>query len=126
MKTLKNLSKESLRRKLHDIHQAKGYKSFGDVLLNFFYSYHLYLTRGKIEGYKVTNKELSRVYDMFLKSFFSRVDKHDKGDIIEALIAYCFLNNKISFEEIISACKKEKFLESIVKICLERLENHEF
>jgi len=114
---------QNLRKKLHQLLENKGYKSFGDVLLNFLYSYHRYLKFKEIKGYKLKNKDLAELYDKFLSSYFSRVDVHKKGDIIEALVAYCFINGYLSFKDLDKLLKTDNFLEKLIKTCLEKLIN---
>ncbi|NPA86108.1 MAG: hypothetical protein GXO42_01765 [bacterium] len=114
-------SPSRLRARLQEILLNKGYKSFGDVLLNFLYSYHRYILVREIRGYKLRNEDLAKIFDKYLSQYFTRMDTHKKGDVIEGIVAYCFLHGLFSFQEMENLMKDEQFLEKLIKRCLEKL-----
>ena len=89
----------------------KGLAKLGDGIVNFSYSMakSIYLTKNspneKISrtGVKVSKKILAEALkNANMKSFSkSRADAHDLADTAEALVAYVWLNNAMSLEDII-------------------------
>jgi hypothetical protein len=79
----------------------KGLATLGDSLANFIYSLALSGYTGKPTGGRVPNAafaialEVAGLRDVIPR----RTDKHGKGDIAEAILAYAWLKGKISVEE---------------------------
>ncbi|MFW9894220.1 MAG: ribonuclease III family protein [Candidatus Thorarchaeota archaeon] len=108
---------EFLIRDLHakESHRAigtdKGLAKIGDGIVNLAYSIakSIFLTKNndknKISrtGLKVSKKILANALkNANMKDFAkTRADAHDLADTVEALIAYVWLNNQISLNEII-------------------------
>ncbi len=89
----------------------KGLAKIGDGIVNLAYSMakSIVLTRNNINnkisrtGLKVSKKILSNsLKNANMKDFAkSRADAHDLADTVEALVAYVWISNKISLNEII-------------------------
>ncbi|MHA2280870.1 MAG: ribonuclease III family protein [Promethearchaeota archaeon] len=89
----------------------KGLAKIGDGIVNLAYSMakSIVLTRSNINhkvsrtGLKVSKKILANsLKNANMKDFAkSRADAHDLADTVEALVAYVWLNNQISLNEII-------------------------
>ncbi len=79
----------------------KGLSKLGDSLVNFMYSLALSEYLGEPTGERVPNASLAIALELSgLKGVVPpRTDKHGKGDIAEAVIAYAWLEGKISIEE---------------------------
>ena len=93
----------------------KGLAQIGDSIVNLAYSMakSIYLTKKNSnkpvrKGIKVSKKILSlALKNAEMKNFArSRADAHDLADTVEAIIAFIWLNNKMTIQEIID------FLES--------------
>jgi hypothetical protein len=89
----------------------KGLAKIGDGIVNLAYSVakSIVLTKSNINykpsrtGLKVSKKILATsLKNADMKDFAkSRADAHDLADTVEAIIAYVWLNNQISLNEII-------------------------
>lgn len=89
----------------------KGLAKIGDGIVNLAYSVakSIYLTRNNSNkevvrtGLKVSKKILSNALkNANMKSFAkNRADAHDLANTVEAIVAYVWLNNKMSLKEII-------------------------
>jgi len=79
----------------------KGLATLGDSLANFIYSVALSKYTGKPTGGRVPNAAFAIALERAgLREIIPpRTDKHGKGDIAEALLAYAWLQGKISVEE---------------------------
>jgi hypothetical protein len=95
------------------------------VLINFLYSYHLYLHNGQIEGIRVENKILAKLCSLLGEDCPMRLGVHGKADLVEAVVAYCFLNNLINFEEILALIDCNNFLERLFQRCIETIKKYE-
>lgn len=89
----------------------------GDALVNLIYSLARSTARGEPDGAKAPNKVLSdSLNEAGLRDLApSRVDRHQLGDITEAIIAYAWIQNKIEIKEaaeILSASLSEEDFES--------------
>jgi dsRNA-specific ribonuclease len=94
----------------------KGLAKLGDALINLAYSMAKSIYLSKISesknvirtGMKVSREVLSKsLKDAHLKNFSkSRADAHDMADTVEAIIAYVWLDDKVSLEEIIDLLLK--------------------
>lgn len=89
---------------LHEVLMNSDMASFGDSLLNFVYSLSLSRINGKFRGGRVRNKVLAEALCRCgLRDFLSgKVDVHVKGDAVEALIAYAWISNKVSLDELVN------------------------
>ncbi len=89
----------------------KGLAKIGDGIVNLAYSVakSIYLTRNNSNkevvrtGLKVSKKILSNALkNANMKNFAkNRADAHDLANTVEAIVAYVWLNNKMSLKEII-------------------------
>ncbi|NJF24119.1 ribonuclease III family protein [Thermococcus sp. Bubb.Bath] len=79
----------------------KGLATLGDSLANFIYSLALSSYTGKPTGGRVPNAAFAIALEMagLREVIPRRTDKHGKGDIAEALLAYAWLQSKISVKE---------------------------
>ncbi len=79
----------------------KGLSKLGDSLVNLMYSLALSEYLGQPTGERVPNASLALALELSgLKGLVPpRTDKHGKGDIAEAVIAYAWLEGEISIEE---------------------------
>ncbi|MFW9973456.1 MAG: ribonuclease III family protein [Candidatus Odinarchaeota archaeon] len=90
----------------------KGLAKIGDGIVNLAYSIakSIYLTKNNLNhkiirtGKKVSKKILeSALKNADMKNFAkTRADAHDLADTVEALIAYIWLKNEMTLEEIIN------------------------
>lgn len=85
----------------------KNLSKFGDSLVNFLFSLALSEYLGKPSAGRVPNSSLAMALDRanLLKYVPSRTDKHGKGDIAEAIIAYAWLEKKINTDEAVNILK---------------------
>ncbi|KXB03379.1 hypothetical protein AKJ47_02355 [candidate division MSBL1 archaeon SCGC-AAA261G05] len=69
----------------------------GDVLVNFIYSLGRSIARGQPDGDKIPNSVLAAaLVDADLRDLApSRVDRHQIGDVVEAILAYAWLQEDI-------------------------------
>ncbi|NJE07541.1 hypothetical protein E3E31_03210 [Thermococcus sp. M39] len=86
----------------------KNLSKFGDSLVNFIFSLALSEYLGYPAAGRVPNSSLALALDRAKLSHLipPRTDKHGKGDIAEAIIAYAWLEKKISIEEAAEIIKK--------------------
>ncbi|MBY9004668.1 MAG: hypothetical protein KGD73_11890 [Candidatus Lokiarchaeota archaeon] len=94
----------------------KGLAKLGDSIINLTYSMakSIYLTRDNSNnrtirtGLKVSKKILAEALkNADLKPFAkNRGDAHDMADTVEAIVAYVWLSNKMSLDEIIEVLWK--------------------
>jgi hypothetical protein len=85
----------------------KNLSKFGDSLVNFLFSLALSEYLGKPSAERVPNSSLAIALDRanLLNYVPSRTDKHGKGDIAEAIIAYAWLEKKINTDEAVNILK---------------------
>jgi len=119
----KNLSPNSLDRKLLAIMRDHALAKFGDSLTNFIYSAAKSKVLEEPTGERVYDKVLAEaIHNAGLRIFMpSNSSGGDLADGAEALIGYCYLNNLFSLEELIS--KLESFLRDYDK---EKLTDRKF
>jgi len=79
----------------------KGLAKFGDSLLNFVFSLALSEYLGRPTGERVPNASLSLALEMsgLRKLAPPRSDKHARGDVAEAILAYAWLEGLITIDE---------------------------
>lgn len=85
----------------------KDLAKFGDVLVNFIYSLAKSFTLNRPYGSKVSGKILANaIKTSLLKTYIpSRSDTHTLGDFTEAIIAYTWLSNIMSIDEMAEILK---------------------
>ncbi|MBS3815112.1 MAG: hypothetical protein KGY45_00960 [Hadesarchaea archaeon] len=73
----------------------------GDVLVNLIYSLGLSIAKGQADGDKISNLVLSKALSRAnLRDLApSRVDRHQLGDFVEAIIAYSWVHEIIGINE---------------------------
>ncbi|MCD6559006.1 hypothetical protein DRN43_04100 [Thermococci archaeon] len=93
----------------------KNLSKLGDSLANFIFSLALSEYMDKPSGGRVPNASLTVAMDRakLQKYVPPRTDKHGKGDIAEAIIAYAWLENALSMEEAVEILKSN-FTEDIM------------
>ncbi|AHF80297.1 ribonuclease III family protein [Thermococcus paralvinellae] len=86
----------------------KNLSKFGDSLVNFIFSLALSEYLGYPAADRVPNSSLALALDRANLSHLipPRTDKHRKGDIAEAIIAYAWLERKITIQEAAEIIKK--------------------
>src|SRR5437773_9601255 len=86
---------------------SKGLAQFGDALLNFAYSLALTEKIGRPRGTRVPDKVLAEaaVKAGLRKHLPRRVGRGDVANSLEALLAYSWMEKKISLDEIVSCLK---------------------
>jgi len=96
-------------KSLREIIQDKGLAKLGDVLVNFMYSLAKSLILGKLDAWKVSDTVLSRALEdaSMLKFLPKRSDRHDKGDAVEALLAYAWIMGVFDIKRAIALFKEE-------------------
>jgi len=79
----------------------KGLAKFGDSLLNFIFSLALSEYLDRPTGERVPNSSLALALEMsgLRKLAPPRSDKHARGDVAEAILAYAWLEGLITIEE---------------------------
>jgi hypothetical protein len=79
----------------------KGLSTLGDSLVNFLYSLALSEFTGRPAGGRVPNAALAIAVERAgLRHLIPpRTDKHGKGDIVEAILAYAWLEGVFTIEE---------------------------
>jgi len=93
----------------------KGLATLGDSLINFIYSLALSEFTGRPTGGRVPNSSLAIAIERAKLRHLvpPRTDKHGRGDIAEAIIAYAWLENALSMEEAVEILKSN-FTEDIM------------
>lgn len=73
----------------------------GDVLVNFIYSLGRSIARGQPDGDKIPNSVLAAaLVEANLRDLApSRVDRHQIGDVVEAMFAYAWLQEDVAISE---------------------------
>lgn len=93
----------------------KGLSTLGDSLANFLYSLALSEFTGRPTGGRVPNAALAIAIERAgLRHLIPpRTDKHGKGDIAEALLAYAWLEGVFTIEEATEILRKN-FTEDVL------------
>lgn len=73
--------------------------SFGDVLLNFLYSYAISKASGRWEGRRVANSVLAQSLALSKLKKPSRSDRQTLGNYVESLIATAWIGGIVKTEE---------------------------
>ncbi|MCO6041965.1 ribonuclease III family protein [Thermococcus alcaliphilus] len=86
----------------------KNLSKFGDSLVNFIFSLALSEYLGYPSAGRVPNASLSIALEKakLLSYVPPRTDKHGRGDIAEAILAYAWLEKKITIDEAVSILKR--------------------
>lgn len=87
------------------IENFKEWAKLGDSFLNFVYSAAKTRATGRPAGERVPNKVLSRA--LKLSELKLRVEKRDKGGMVEAILGYAWFHGFISLEEAIEIVSSE-------------------
>ncbi len=104
---IEDLNKDNSSR---DIGTDKGLAKIGDAIVNLVYSVakSIYLTKKNSNKIQRTGKKVSKdilanaLKNANMKDFArTRAGAHDLADTVEGLIAYTWLNNKMTLNEII-------------------------
>lgn len=87
----------------------KKLAQFGDSLLNFAYSLALTQTSGTPRGLKIQDKVLAEASAKsgLRKLMPRRVDRGDVANAVEALLAYAWLQKRISLDEIVACLQTD-------------------
>ncbi|MFX1598150.1 MAG: ribonuclease III family protein [Promethearchaeota archaeon] len=96
-------------RSIEEIFRDKGLAKLGDSLVNLVYSLAKSRMRNKPDGWKVPGKVLAEaIRKAELKEFAPRrSDAHSLGDSAEGLIAYVWLAEILTLEEISQILEEE-------------------
>ena len=80
---------------------SKDLSKLGDSLANFIYSLALSSVYNNFEGAKVSNVILANAIKQskFHYLLKNRLTRHEKGNLVEAILVYSWLKNKITVEE---------------------------
>ncbi len=86
----------------------KGLAKLGDSLVNFVFSLALSKYLGKPTGDRVSNASLAIALDLAGMGGLipPRTDKHGKGDIAEALLAYAWLKGVVTVDEAVEIVRR--------------------
>ncbi|MGQ4915067.1 MAG: ribonuclease III family protein [Candidatus Asgardarchaeia archaeon] len=86
---------------LQSIALNKNLAKLGDNLVNLLYSLALTLVSNCAQGRKVSDKILAKaLQDAGLRQYLpKRLTTHDRGDAVEAILAYLWLNNRLDINE---------------------------
>jgi hypothetical protein len=87
----------------------KGLAKVGDVFVNFVFSLAVSNKRGIPTNIRVSSTILSQALKKtgHRKYLPSRMDRHEQGDAVEALIFYSWLEGNLSLEECVSILQRE-------------------
>lgn len=77
----------------------RNLSSFGDVLVNFLYSWALSRASGEWEGRKVQNKTLASSLSRSVVGKPRRSDKQMLGNYVESAIAEAWVSGRVTSEE---------------------------
>ncbi|WP_456368019.1 ribonuclease III family protein [Thermococcus sp.] len=86
----------------------KGLAKFGDSLLNFIFSLALSEYLGRPTSERVPNSSLALAIEMagLRKLAPPRSDKHTRGDVAEAVLAYAWLEGLITIDEAVEIIRE--------------------
>lgn len=84
---------------LRTIARSKDWARLGDSFVNLAYSMAKTKAVGRPVGERVPDKVLSKALDFSKAIDVSRMTSGEKGDIVEAILAYAWSNHLISLEE---------------------------
>ncbi len=88
------------------MNSEKKFKAFGDSLLNFLYSLAKSRASGTWTGEKVSNSVLSQALIASKVDQPGGLDKHEKGDFVEAYIAQAWIEKVITTDEAVDVLVK--------------------
>lgn len=93
---------------LSSILSDKNLSKFGDSIVNFIYNAAIYEATQELKGTKVWDSSLAKACkDSQLRAFLgTRKNVGDIGDAVEAFIAYVYLKNKNSVNNMIMILSK--------------------
>ncbi|MHA1729983.1 MAG: ribonuclease III family protein [Promethearchaeota archaeon] len=105
--TIPDLKYSTLIAEIGNLEQAaknKGLAKLGDEIINMCYSIAISLFEGRCTGIKISAKVLSEAMKQSGLRYLARkrAKAHDIADSAEAIIAYAFLNEKVTIKEITS------------------------
>ncbi|MCX8182272.1 MAG: hypothetical protein N3D12_04065 [Candidatus Methanomethyliaceae archaeon] len=81
------------------IARSKDWARLGDSFVNLAYSMAKTKAVGRPIGERVPDKVLSKALDISKTVEVSRMTAGEKGDVVEAILAYAWSNHLISLEE---------------------------
>jgi hypothetical protein len=113
-------SKENPR--LLEVLSDKELASLGDSYLNFLYSVHLSGKLGHPMGSRIKGSILqTALKDSGIRKILpKRVDRHDQADAFEALAAYSWIKNLVTFNKALKILNKhEDPIEGMTELALE-------
>lgn len=95
-------------RPLREIVLDKGLAALGDALVNFAYSLALSLLEGRPTGGRLDNRLLSEAFRNagLREELPRRMSRHDLADAAEALLAYGWLTDMVSFWDLVEALRR--------------------
>ena len=98
----------TVRRSLAEVLADRGLASLGDAYVNFVYSLALSNRRRQPVGVKVKGSVLAEALKKAgLRDFLgSRMSRHALADAAEALLAYAWLNGRITLDECVALLGK--------------------
>lgn len=86
-------------KSLERIARDKDWARLGDSFINLVYSMAKTRAIGKPVGERVPDRVLSKALDLSRTIEFTRMTPGERGDVVEAILAYAWSNNLISLEE---------------------------
>lgn len=86
-------------KELNKIARSKEWARLGDSFVNLAYSMAKTKAVGRPIGERVPDKVLSKALDISKVIDVTRMTPGDKGDVVEAILAYAWSNHLISLEE---------------------------
>ncbi|MEM3365736.1 MAG: ribonuclease III family protein [Candidatus Methanomethyliaceae archaeon] len=84
---------------LKAIARSKDWARLGDSFVNLAYSMAKTKAVGRPVGERVPDRVLSKALDLSRTIDVSRMTAGEKGDVVEAILAYAWSNHLISLEE---------------------------
>lgn len=130
-------------RKLDNILMDKGLARLGDAFVNLIYSTAKTKAKGRAIGERVQDRVLSHALEIAKLPVQRRLSHGDRGDAVEALLAYAWMQNILPLDEAvtvlyttISGARYEsksfereisaKAFSKLIKLAVERIErSHE-
>jgi len=92
----------------------KGLARLGDALVNLVFSYAKTRVKGRPFGEKVPDRVLSRALELSKMPFPRRLSHGERGDYVEAIIAYSWMRGLLPFEEAVATLTSEMSLSEAV------------
>jgi hypothetical protein len=99
------------------MNSEENFKGFGDALVNFLYSLAKSKATGVWTGEKVSNYVLSQALIASKLEAPGGLDKHEKGDYVEAYIAKAWIDGTVTINEAASI-----LIKSLIQYDLEEKE----